>query len=470
MKRIFSFVTVVLCLCTSASFGQQTRVSSAPESKSITFRDSRSFQPIGADKDNLYGCLINHTTYTNISTGCPMTVFKMELDGTLLQKKELKDVGKNCILEAAFVNEKTIDLLVIQNNDGNLLHVSLDKSNLERTKEDEYLGYMRAVSPDKSWVVLNSPNNDGNGTTNLYSSDFELIWSKEVSYTGIIDIMVTEDAELVLLGVNDKEGLYFHIITEDNEEQYFARIDADDIGDLHLVGYKNGCIYAGGLTYHASDHKNPKDRVALYDGIYSLIFNTKTQECAIDREKFMSKDIDVILNLKSGKNAENEEYINHLPYAGKIAAPDVMALAYHYIPSVIYDGKFIHSGILFFGISDDGKIAWKQVIRRSTVTSFEQFVNQDLFAYNGRACVAFSANRRSDTSLDGPQPVENLKIGVNQASLVMVSVDKEGNAKKEVLGGTSNKCLLAPSALNIDNGKRHFFLNLNSKTEVITIE
>ena len=473
MKIKCLFFTVFLSLILGGAHSQQTKVSTSQPYKSFGFRESRTFHLFGADKDNVYGILYNNTEYTKINVTAPVTIYKMPMDGGIVQKKVLKDLGKKCIISKAFVNENTIDLLIIKDFDGDLLHVCLDKKTLERKQEDKKIGYYKGVSPEETWVAISNPNGDGTSTTNLYSSDFELIWSKNVSFSDIIDVMVTEDAEVILLGTSEKsgkEGFYFHIISEDNEEQFFVQMETDGIRNIRLANYKNGCIYAGGLTFHWSDEKNPKDRAVLYDGYYSMMFNTRTQESVIDKETFKKKDIDAIFNTRSGKDAEYEATLGHLPYAGKISTPNVTALAFHYVPTVIYDGIFLHGGILFFGIGDDGKLAWKHVIRRWDKTSNEQYVNQDFFEYNGKACVVYEDNRYNGNEMNELEPVKVFRSAILPPALYMVSVSKDGEAVKETLEKNSNKCLIAPSVQNIDNGNRHFLIHMGSKSEIVTLE
>ncbi len=471
MKKSIS-LALLLCMFSAASQAQP-RIHAGTETAKFRYIEMAAFSLFAMDEKCLYAYTSNSTFISGGWSTNYLTLYKISEDGALLQEKQLTEFGKKSMVVNAFLNDDQIDMLIItdfRSDSRKMVHARYDKNSLEPKQEPrDFPGLSCIVSPDRNWV--GGIDDDNNFT--MYSNDMEVVWSKKISQEGIINYFVTNEAELVLLGARENSGeteLYAQVISDEKEENFVGSMDLDGIATLTITNYKNGRIYAGGLTFHWSDAKNPKNRTKLYDGCHSLVFDTRTQKIETDRKGFRLRDVSALLNSTPQKKSLNEPAtIMSLPYSGRLSTDKNMVLAYHYIPSIVYEGNYFYGGCMMFGIDDEGKISWIHFIRRSNSMSNEMFMVQTLFELQGKPCIAYSISKKGAYATDDLKPVPNVKFqsSSTKVDLVMASVNNDGELEKTILDEQLNKPLLSSIG---HNGKRAFLLFRAGRANVLTIE
>jgi hypothetical protein len=175
-------------------------------------------------------------------------------------------------------------------------------------------------------------------------------------------------------------------------------------------------------------------------------------------------------------NCENEEgddvVLENILYVGNIGTANNTVLAYQYIPSVVTDYNYFQYGMIVFGISPDGEIAWSRFPRRkNNFTGAPTYLTQDLFEHNGKACVVYETYDETALCEDENKAVDDLNMNkLNMAGLVMLSIDADGNVKRELLA-KSRKYLISKSVKDEKTGKRMFYIhNPLQKANVVTLK
>ncbi|MBO4281700.1 MAG: hypothetical protein J5873_00710, partial [Bacteroidales bacterium] len=248
--------------------------------------------------------------------------------------------------------------------------------------------------------------------------------------------------------------------------------DISDVRSMVIANYQNGRIYAGGILFEWTKHKNPKNRTKQISGYYSLMFDTKTNKTNMDRKNFTRRSWDMIVNYNSDNEPGEDVVLENILYVGKIATANNTVLAYQYIPSVVTDYHYYQYGLVVFGISSDGDIAWSRFPRRkNTSTGTPTYLTQDLFEHDGKACIVYETHEETALCEDENKDVEDLNMDkLNMSGLVMLSIDAEGNATKELLA-KSRRYLISKSVKDEKTGNRMFYIhNALQKANVITLK
>lgn len=300
---------------------------------------------------------------------------------------------------------------------------------------------------------------DGHYQITMYDRNFEKVYSKQVILQNIQSIFVTNEAEIVLLGIPDGgNGIYFQIINEEQEQSFTADMDLSNIASIRIANFRNGRIYAGGLTGHRE--KNAR----FYEGAHSLMYDTQTGELKTDRMSFTERDI-AILNNKAipKKKAEKLSWIDNLPMADAIlSSGNNTVFAYHYVPSVLREKDFFQGGLFLFSIDKDGQIGWKHFIRRENNMVNELGMIQFLFEYKGEACIVYCAALKTALAEteEATSDVLKLPIKLSKSATVMAMMHADGSLTKILLDGQNNGL---PYSTIEDQGERSFMMNRFSK-------
>lgn len=241
----------------------------------------------------------------------------------------------------------------------------------------------------------------------------------------------------------------------------------NNIASIRLANYKNGRIYAGGLTFHWNDKKDTK----LYDGCHTLMFDTKTNELKTDRMFITKKEFAYLGNNSiPKKNADHVGAINSLPMADAILSTEKNTVfAYHYVPAVLEENNFFHGGLFLFSINDDGQIGWKHFFRRGNRMPNELFMLQYLIEYKGEPCIVYSTADKTAMAENDEQQVDLFRISsiLSKPATVMVTMHADGSITKNLLDNQTNKL---PYTTIENQGERSFMMFRGSSIEFLFVE
>ncbi len=478
MKSI-NAISLLFFLVSSFSMlsAQNTPAEVGPEVKSFSKSDASSFELFATDGEYLYAyrtARYNHLAYSHYAT---IIIYKMDLTGAIVQQAELKSLGKKNVVENAFLCGDTIDLLIAEYWGKESIpskHIRINKQNLTTISEENIPTMFRPVhSPEGSWFGCITLTEDKNSLLTVYDAcHLDVVWKKEINTTGMIGLYLTEEAEVIFAGIDENDQLHFRIITEENDKDYVTDADLSDVRSMVIANYQNGRIYAGGILFEWTKHKNPKNRMKQISGYYSLMFDTKTNKTNMDRKNFTRRSWDMIVNFNSDNEPGEDVVLENILYVGNIGTAKNTVLAYQYIPSVVTDYNYFQYGMIVFGISPDGEIAWSRFPRRkNNFTGAPTYLTQDLFEHNGKACVVYETYDETALCEDENKAVDDLNMNkLNMAGLVMLSIDADGNVKRELLA-KSRKYLISKSVKDEKTGKRMFYIhNPLQKANVVTLK
>ena len=469
----------ILCLLLSQNtFAQQPTVRTGSGEMKEKSWSIVNFTLFGANKDHLYAHSSNLTLLDKRWTRNYLTLFELDKEGNVTAKKELKSLGRKTSVKYAFLNGDSINLLInshFRNSDENrLLHIRLSVNDLEKAQEitdlktEEMDGDIFITSPDTSWIGCFKNLENDQWKITLYGRDFEEIYSKQMILQNIQSIYITNEAEIVLLGVrNNGNEIFFQILNEEQDKSFTADMDFKHIASIRIANYKNGRIYAGGLTYQWNDNKNTK----LYNGCHSLMFDTKTEELKTDRISFTKRDIAILFNnIMPKKDADEEGVVNNLPMADRILSTENSTVfAYHYVPAILEENNFFQGGLFLFNIDDDGQIGWHHSIRRASNMANELFMVQYLFEYKGKPCIVYSAEASTALAENEEKLADMLKVfsQLSKSSTVMAMMNPDGTITKYLLDNVSNRL---PYSTLEDQGERSFMMNRGHTIKFIFVK
>ena len=338
MKSI-NAISLLFFLVSSFSMlsAQNTPAEVGPEVKSFSKSDASSFELFATDGEYLYAyrtARYNHLAYSHYAT---IIIYKMDLTGAIVQQAELKSLGKKNVVENAFLCGDTIDLLIAEYWGKESIpskHIRINKQNLTTISEENIPTMFRPVhSPEGSWFGCITLTEDKNSLLTVYDAcHLDVVWKKEINTTGMIGLYLTEEAEVIFAGIDENDQLHFRIITEENDKDYVTDADLSDVRSMVIANYQNGRIYAGGILFEWTKHKNPKNRMKQISGYYSLMFDTKTNKTNMDRKNFTRRSWDMIVNFNSDNEPGEDVVLENILYVGKIATANNTVLAYQYIP------------------------------------------------------------------------------------------------------------------------------------------
>lgn len=481
MKKPYLFGIFFLLFSINAN-AQQPDVRIGSGGFNIHSFKAASFALFGADKNHTYAHSSNLALLDGRWTTKYITLYQIDNDGNLTAMKELKSLGKKANVRKAFLNGDTIDLLVntqFRNADNNkVLHISLSIKDLESPLEitnlntQEMEGELFISSPDTSWFGCFHNLDMNNWKITLYSRDFEEMYSREMIMENIQSIFVTNEAEILLMGVmKDGSGLFFQIINEEQDKSYSANMDLSNKASIRIANYKNGRIYAGGLTYKPNSDDNDKNKYKLYNGCHSLMFDTETEKLETDQIRFTKREISIIINDNiPKKNPEDEGLINNLPMADAILSTENNTVfAYNYIPTVLEEGNFYQGGLFLFNINDEGHIGWHHFLRRSCRTPNEIFMVQFLFEYKEKPCIVYCISSNTGITENEEKTVETFRVSSNLSNnaTIMAIMQPDGSVSKVLL---DNKSRRMPFSTISDQGKRVFMMNRERPYKFIYFE
>ncbi len=473
MKKLVISLLFFGALTFSALYAQ---VEVGPDVKSINKSDASCFELFATDGEFLYAyrtARYGHMAYSHYAF---TTIYKMNMSGEIVQQTDLKSIGKKNVVENAFLCGDTIDLITTEywGKEFPSRHIRINKQNLTLISEENIPTMFRPVhSPEGSWFGCITLTEDKNSLLTVYDAcHLDVVWKKEINTTGMIGLYLTEEAEVIFAGIDENDQLHFRIITEENDKDYVTDADLSDVRSMVIANYQNGRIYAGGILFEWTKHKNPKNRMKQISGYYSLMFDTKTNKTNMDRKNFTRRSWDMIVNFNSDNEPGEDVVLENILYVGKIATANNTVLAYQYIPSVITDYHYLQYGMLVYSISPDGDIAWSRFPRRhNSSTGAPTYLTQDLFERDGKACIVYETHEETALCEDENKDVEDLNMDkLNMSGLVMLSIDAEGNVTRELLA-KSRRYLISKSVKDEKTGKRMFYIhNTLQKANVITIK
>lgn len=477
MKKCF--VYGILCLLLSLNtFAQQPTVRTGSGEMKEKSWSLVNFTLFGANKDHLYAHCSNLTLLDKRWTRNYLTLYELDKEGNVTAKKEFKSLGRKTKVKYAFLNGDSINLLInshFRNSDENrLLRIRLSVNDLKKTQEttdlktEEMDGDIFITSPDTSWIGCFKELEDDQWKITLYGRDFEEIYSKQMILQNIQSIFITNEAEIVLLGVrNNGSEIFFQILNEEQDKSFTADMNFNNIASISIANYKNGRIYAGGLTFRWNENKNTK----LYNGCHSLMFDTKTEELKTDRISFTKRDIAILYNsIIPGKEANEEGVVNNLPMADRILSTENNTVfAYHYVPAILQENNFFQGGLFLFNISDDGQIGWHHSIRRASNMANELSMVQYLFEYKGKPCIVYCAEESTALAENEEKQANMLKVfsQLSKSSTVMAMMNPDGTITKFMLDKVTNRL---PYSTFEDQGERSIMMNRGYATKFIFIE
>ncbi len=397
---------------------------------------------------------------------------------------------KGLKVKAAFMNDKTIDLLLLKEDSKEqiLYHARFDVNTLDPIgdrkelyhpkldKKDKCYFFIKS-SQDKSWIsmihiIVKENENEFYSTVSLYDEAIEKIWTKSYAIGTLDDIFITNDAEIVTVGrYTDKKKpettLVFHVISEDDENNYTEDVEVDNMQSASILNVVNGKIICAGLL----NTPNKKDAC----GYYAFSFNTTKRELEnFDSKHLSSLEHACLLNTKVSKSSSSKE-VSFMSFYGNCATDNGGVIAFHrkyYIVGNKYV-SFQSEGILTFSVDTTGTIVWNTGIRKANMESqMMEHLGTGMFHRNGKTYFLFNEHIKNTNSLTGNDPIKWLQIAPmlsDDASLVLVSLDNEGNLKKEILDKETKK-YLTYSFTQIDEGKYAFILNRKSKSNIAILE
>ena len=480
MKKYFAFSLFCFLLPLMMS-AQQPTVRLSSGGMKLKNNGSVNFTLFGVDRNHIYAHNSNLNLLSGAWTTNYLTLYQIDNEGNITAQKELKSLGKKTMVRKAFLNGDSIALLVnshFRNADENkVLLIRLSVKDLEKPQEitnpsiQEMEGDLFISSPDTSWIGCFKELDDNNWKITLYDRNFEEIYSREMILQNIKSIFVTNEAEVLLMGImNDGSGLFFQIVNEEQDKSYSAEMDFSHISSLRIANYKNGRIYAGGLTFRWSSD-DPDKRHKLYNGCHSLMFDTKTEKLETDHIQFTQRDISILTNDHiSKKNAEEEGVVNNLPMADAILSTENNTVfAYQYIPSVLEQNNFYQGGLFLFNIDNDGHIGWHHFLRRSCRMPNELSMVQFLFEYKGKPSIVYSISSNTGITDNEEKPVETLRMvsTLSKSATIMAVMQPDGTITKFLLDEKSSRIAYATIE---DQGKRTFMMNREKPHKFLYIE
>lgn len=387
------------------------------------------------------------------------------------------------IIREALVNGSTLDLLLsIRQDDGlHIYHERRDMATLqligerqllakiEGSKSDE-LFFFSATSPDGKLVgmamVRFSSVLDVTVRASLYNRQMdEQYWTMNVPAHGFNEILVTNNGEVVLAGLNikDRRGVVNMSVSDGEEsEKYSFSYDANGIlQNSYLTRYADGRVL---LVAAMQESSKVIMRVGTnIDCVDAVTFDTRTKQVNVDRHRFTTAELCVMENKKGEKTGYNWMIYGNL---AQVVADDEGAFAVvdnrwtTYRKGSLVNGE--RRGMLVLRIDREGHFVWSHASRTyiNMKAAAQNWLDYRWVPTREGIMLAYTTNKK-DVFAGPGQAVKGVKNFGTDANLTVVNLNREGKATENHF--SIGKQVLMDRAWPLQDGRWLVFVSNSSK-------
>ncbi len=354
-------------------------------------------------------------------------------------------------VERAFVNGSEIDLLVSNTRDNGLVVTHERRTmatlelqgeartlvNMSGTKEDG-LFFFSAVSPNgKLLATATAKVEAGIGAevrVGLYSDKVEEYWSMEVPAHGFSDMMVSNDGEVVLVGMQEKDGRGTVQVTvadgEKSDYQSFGYTTNGVLKEWAPAFYKDGRVVL--VAAMQSDYKTLMRVGPNIDCIDAVSCQMASGEVSVDRHSFGEAELARMENKKGNTTGYRWMEMGNLQQVigdeeGAFAVVDNQWDTYNQYGWVSRERR----GMMVLRIGSDGRFKWTHTERTYT---YAPAGLRDMIRYRWTATadgimLAWTTNSK-DAAKGTDEKVKGSKLYIGSSELTVMTLDREGQTKK----------------------------------------
>lgn len=385
-------------------------------------------------------------------------------------------------VEQAFVHGNEIDLLMSDTRDNGLVVTHERRTmatlelqgeartlaNLSGTKDDG-LFFFSAVSPNgKLLATATAKVEAGIGAevrVTLYSDKIEEYWSMEVPAHGFSDMMVSNDGEVVLVGMQEKDGRGTVQVTvadgEKSDYQSFGYKTNGVLKEWAPAFYKDGRVVL--VAAMQSDYKTLMRVGPNIDCIDAVSCQMASGEVTVDRHSFGEAELARMENKKGNTTGYRWMEMGNLQQVigdeeGAFAVVDNQWDTYNQNGWLSRERR----GMMVLRIGADGRFKW---VRTERTYTYAHANSRDIIRYRWLPTeegimLAWTTNSK-DLGKGDDEKVKGSKLYIGSSELTVMTLDREGQTKKAnfSLGGLALH--LFPTPL----GKGEWLLLATGKTK-----
>lgn len=377
--------------------------------------------------------------------------------------------GLSC--REAMVNGSKIDLLMVNRADDNLLvtRERRDMSTLALEGEPQVIADLKggrndelfvfsAVSPNRQLVAVATAKVEaGLGAevrVSLYSREFEEYWSIEVPAYGFVDMIVNNEGEVAMTGLDEKDGRVAVQATvtdgEKTEHMDFSYKTSGVMIEWEPAYYANGRLV---LVSAMREESKTIMRVGVnIDCLDAVSLDMTSGEVSVDHHRFSEEEL---ADMENKKGLTTSYHWMNFGNLRQVLTDDEGAF-------VVIDNQWdtysqyglTHSerrGMMVLRVDKDGRIRWTRT-ERTYVKAASGLMPWASYRWVPTAdgiMLAWTTNAK-DAMKNRGETVKGLKVFDGGAELTVMTLDREGNAKKTRYGLGKQTLLLSPTEIGTD--------------------
>ena len=382
----------------------------------------------------------------------------------------------------SFVNDGKLDLLMVDRKNGNLL-VTRERRNIttleldgepqvivdfKGEKSDNFF-FFSAVSPNGKLLAIATAKLEGGlgaeVKVSLYSTAFEEYWTMEVPAHGFSDMLVNNNGEVVLVGMEEKDRQgTVQVIVADGEKSDFTGFRYDARGTL--LEWEPAYYADGRLVMIAAMRDESKTIMRVggnMDCVDAVTCDLKGESVTVDRHRFSEEELAVMENKKGLKT--NYQWIN-FGNLQQVLSDDEGAY-------VVIDNQWDtysqygheyreRRGMMVLRVGSDGRFKWVHTERTYTIAGSQMlgWIGYRWVPTSDGIMLAWTTNPK-DASRGKEQTVKGVKTLSGKSELSVLTLDREGNAKKSSFDIGKQTLMLYPTPV----GENEWLVFVSSKSK-----
>lgn len=273
----------------------------------------------------------------------------------------------------------------------------------------------------------------------LMDEAFNVLWNKIYDLNALQDMMVTNEGEMVTIGLSKGNGpvnIVMNYLDVEDEKTFVYRSDNTSLHSISLLNMVNGNIVACGNV--ESDKSNKRN--TYYDAIYGFAYNIKSEEGGMKVQKLNDDELNILGN-RSIKKPNKFGYADAFAFGAKTTTSYGGAAVFNRNYSVTtrqsngmtFTDYFI-VGSVTFGVDTTGRIVWHKPFRTEFVDGEQHYFGHlYMLTENDVVYLLQEEAAKAPATYDLNVAVKRFSLITNAHAIATYGIDRQGNVTKGLL-------------------------------------